>query len=246
MNKWKERAVSVLFPRRCPVCDEIVFPPEQKICPECIGKLAFIKEPACRKCGKEVVGENTEYCFDCSRHKRSFRYGAALLNYEETARASMVRIKYHNKREYLDFYAEAMAVKMGKKIWFMKADCLVPVPVHQKRHQKRGFNQAEVLAERLAKALYERGQLPYEMPVLKNVLVRTKNTMPQKELSPAERLKNLEQAFAVREIPEGVKSVILVDDIFTTGSTAEACTRALLRAGIEKVYFVCICIGSVG
>ena len=175
-----------------------------------------------------------EYCEDCTTHRHEYEYGVALINYDETARKSMVQIKYKNKREYLDFYGRAMALRFEKTIGRMQVDALVPIPVHRSRRRRRGFNQAEVLAEVMAEHL--------KLPVEAGVLVRTKKTLPQKELSAAERLKNLSGAFQTGEIPEGVKSVLLVDDIYTTGSTIEACTRVLKRAGIEKVYFAVICM----
>ncbi|SEU05503.1 ComF family protein [Lacrimispora sphenoides] len=227
--------VDLLFPRRCPVCDEIVMPKGGLICPECVKKLSFVKNPVCKRCGKEVISTDIEYCFDCVRHKRTFEYGRALLNYDETAGSSMAKIKYKNKREYLDFYEEAIYARYGKLIRRMEADVLVPVPVHPSRKKERGFNQAEILARRIGEHL--------GLAVCPSMLVRNKKTMPQKGLDPAGRLKNLEEAFSAGNMIEGVEGVILVDDIYTTGSTIEACTRALKKAGIKRVYFLAICIG---
>ncbi|WP_313187396.1 ComF family protein [Lacrimispora sp.] len=227
--------VDLLFPRRCPVCDEIVMPKGRLICPECVKKLSFVKNPVCKKCGKEVISPDMEYCFDCVRHKRTFEYGRALVNYDENAGSSMAKIKYKNKREYLDFYGEAICVRYGKLIRRMEADVLVPVPVHPSRKKERGFNQAEILARRIGERL--------GLVVCPSMLVRNKKTMPQKGLDPAGRLKNLEEAFSAGKMIEGVEGVILVDDIYTTGSTIEACTRALKKAGIKRVYFLAICIG---
>ena len=232
----KDLLVDWLYPRRCPVCDEIVMPKGELICLDCIKKLSFVKEPSCKRCGKELISEQMEYCLDCTRHKKSFEYGKALINYDETARRSVTRIKYQNKREYLDFYGAALCGRYEKQIRRMDAELLVPVPVHPSRRRERGFNQAELLADRIGERM---GLL-----VCKKALTRNKRTMPQKELNPAERLKNLEQAFEAGPIPEGIKGVILVDDIYTTGSTIEACTRALKRAGVRRVYFLTICIGQ--
>lgn len=225
-----------LFPRRCPVCHDIVMPKGNLICPACLPRLHFIKSPVCQKCGKEITNELAEYCYDCGKHRRSFEYGKALISYTDTARDSMVKIKYKNKREYLDFYIEALALRYGTVIRNMRADALVPVPVHPSRLKQRGYNQAGVLADGMGSRL--------GLSVSHTLLLRGKKTAPQKTLAPSERLKNLEQAFLIGEIPDGVESIILVDDIYTTGSTIEACTRALKRAGIKKVYFIAICIGS--
>ncbi|MBP3925612.1 MAG: ComF family protein [Clostridium sp.] len=225
--------LDALFPRRCPVCGTI---PEEgrAICPSCLSQLSFVSSPVCKKCGKEMETETMEYCLDCTRHKRSFAWGVSLLNYNEAAAHSMAAIKYKNKREYLDFYAEETMKRCKEKLLFMEADVLVPVPVHPARRRQRGFNQAELLAQALSVEL--------KLPVCSDVLRRTKKTEPQKDLTPSERLKNLEEAFEARAICG--RTVLLVDDIYTTGSTIEACTRALLKAGAKKVCFFTLCIGQ--
>ncbi|MDO4327817.1 MAG: ComF family protein [Lachnospiraceae bacterium] len=238
---WKEQAVSLLFPRRCPVCGEIVVPRGELICPDCKNELSFVSGSLCLKCGKELLSEDGEYCQDCMRRRRTFDRGAALLNYNEVSARSIAQIKYKNKREYLDFYSQEMVRRLGKRMYRMQADALIPVPVHPDRKRTRGYNQAEELANRIGKRT--------GIPVCSHVLVRSKKTAPQKELTPEQRLKNLEQAFSVkeetlREFWPKLDSVILVDDIYTTGSTIEACARVLKRAGIRKVSFISICIGG--
>ena len=232
--------VNLLYPRRCPVCGGIVFPEKDLIHPSCVPKLSPVKSPSCKKCGKEVISEQAEYCYDCSRHPKTFECGMALLNYNEAAKASMAAIKYKNRREYLDFYADALDYRFRKTILRLRPDVLIPVPVHPSRRRKRGFNQAEELAVRLSHR--------WNIPVDPKLLIRKKKTAPQRELNPAERLKNLRDAFAVNEeygktagIPE---TVLLVDDIYTTGSTAESCARALREAGVERVFVMVICIGA--
>lgn len=236
--------INLLFPRRCPVCGDIVVPEGALICPSCIPKLSPVMPPTCKKCGKEVFSEHMEYCLDCTRHKRSFQSGVALLNYNDTAQKSMAAIKYRNRREYLDFYAQAITFRYGKWMARIQPDALIPVPVHPARLRKRGFNQAEELANRLSRMT--------GIPVNSKLLIRTRKTAPQKELSPAERLNNLQQAFAVSSIFQHSDSislsipsrVILVDDIYTTGSTVESCSRILKQSGVEEVYYIAICIGK--
>lgn len=225
----------MLFPRRCPVCEGIVPSFGGLICPSCFQKLSFVKSPACKKCGKEVLDDRIEYCSDCARHSRSFQYGMALLNYNEAAARSMARIKYHNKREYLDFYAQAAAARYGKRIRKMNIDALIPVPIHPSKMRIRGFNQADILARKIGEIL--------EIPVYSDCLKRSRKTEPQKNLSSRERFKNLEHAFLAEKVPLEIHNVMLIDDIYTTGSTIEACTRALQKSGIKNVYFLAICIG---
>ena len=227
------RILDVLFPRRCPVCGEIVVPAGRFVCPSCLGRLSPVKEPVCKRCGKEISDPSEEYCDICRGKKRSFESGVALLNYNEAARKSMSWIKYENKREFLDFYGAALAYRYEKEIKRMRADCIVPVPVHSSRKRSRGFNQAEVLADIVGQKL--------GIPVEKKLLVRPKKTMPQKNLSASQRLRNLSGAFAAGTIPKGIRTVLIVDDIYTTGSTIEACSRVLKDAGIEQVYFAVLC-----
>ncbi|MBQ5699633.1 MAG: ComF family protein [Lachnospiraceae bacterium] len=237
MKKFKKEAIlNILFPRRCPVCGGIVKPAGRLICPSCFRELSFVKSPTCKKCGKEIEDETMEFCEDCMAHRHTFEYGMALLNYNDAAKNSMVQIKYHNKREYLDFYGAALAVRFEREIRKMKVDAIVPVPVHPSRRRKRGFNQAEVLAKILGERL--------GIPVKSELLKRTKKTLPQKELTVGERLKNLSGAFWAGEIPSDIRRVLLVDDIYTTGSTVEACTRVLKASGVETIYFVVICMAG--
>ncbi len=229
----------LLFPRRCPVCGGIVTPKEEMVCVPCREKLSVVRQPVCKKCGKEVADEKVEYCLDCTRHKRSFESGRALLNYNEAASRSMAAIKYKNRREYLDFYGAAMGRRFGRVVREWKAEALVPVPVHPSRRRTRGFNQAEELARRLSR---EWGIL-----VDADLLIRDRKTMPQRDLNPAERLKNLQKAFQINPARAGKdmwNRVALVDDIYTTGSTMEACSRVLREAGVKEVYFLAICIGN--
>ena len=240
LNDWLAASfpgpVNLLFPRRCPVCGDIVLPVGELICPGCRKKLSPVKEPRCMKCGKELLREEEEYCFDCLRHPGSFARGYSVFNYTDEASDSMAAVKYKNRREYLDFYGEEAIRRLAEPFSRKRPDCLIPVPVHPKRLRKRGFNQAGVLADRIGEA--------FGIPVREDLLVRVKNTSPQKDLSPAERLKNLRSAFrAGGPVPPGMRTAMIVDDIYTTGATMEACTRILLEAGFSEVSFFTIFIG---
>lgn len=236
MNFLINIILDLLFPRRCPVCGQIVMPKGSLICPGCVKKLSWVRGPVCKCCGKGIISGTMEYCPDCAAHPRSFSHGMALFNYNEISAPSLAMVKYHDRREYLDFYAEAAYRRYAKTIARLSPDLIIPVPVHKSRLKKRGFNQAEEFGKRLSGYL--------GIPVSSEFLVRPKKTAPQKDLGPALRLKNLEQAFFCKKLPSGVKKVLLIDDIYTTGSTAEACARALKKAGAGQVYLLVIAIGS--
>ena len=203
----RRTAADLLFPRRCPVCGGVAMPKGRLICPACLKQLSFVSSPACMKCGKEIGSRDQEYCADCIRRKKSFTRGFALLNYDSRAAVSMAAVKYHNKREYLDFYARAAALRFEKQFRQAGIQVIVPVPVHASRLKTRGFNQAAVLAEKLSAEL----GIPWE-----ELLIRVKKTDPQKSLGSAERLKNLRGAFEAEQEAGKWERVLLVDDIYTT------------------------------
>ena len=209
----------LLYPPRCPACHDLVRG-DGRICPECRKLLSYVTGPICCKCGK---------------HKKSFDGGIALLNYDDIARESMVKFKYGQRKEYGLFYAEEIARLYGSRISRFAADGIVPVPVHISRLRFRGYNQAQVVAERLGEML--------SLPVFDKALLRTRKTVAQKELNAAQRMRNLMSVMKAGIEARGLRRVILVDDIYTTGSTMEACTRVLMAAGVEAVMPVCICIG---
>lgn len=224
------------YPHRCVVCDGVFFLSNREwIHPECRKKLSFAVEPRCFGCGRTLADETAEYCPDCRRRRRSFVRNVAALHYNEAARDSVVRFKYHGRQQYAIAYAEEIWRLRKEDILSFKADALIPVPVHRARLLKRGYNQAELLAEELSKLS--------GIPLRRDVLFRPKKTAAQKALGPEARIRNLQNAFAVKGSVKGLGTVILVDDIFTTGSTMEACTRVLKAAGIRTVYGVTLCVG---
>lgn len=235
--KLVKQILRILYPQTCPVCGEIVMPVGELICPGCKEKVSYIKGPTCMKCGKSVESERTEYCFDCRQLPKNYKRNLALVNYTPVISSSLSKVKYHNCRQNLDFFCEEILYSYGKIIQSWRAQALIPVPIHPSRRRKRGFNQTEEMGKRLEERL--------KIPMDCNILFRYKKTMPQKELSDRQRLKNLEQAFtASLDAGRKYQTVILLDDIYTTGSTAEACTKALKRAGVKNVYMLTIAIGK--
>ncbi|MCI8550889.1 MAG: ComF family protein [Lachnospiraceae bacterium] len=228
-----------IYPRRCPVCNEVLPFGPFCICDGCRKKLSFVSQPVCMGCGKEMKKSGfdsfgaEEYCPDCMRHEKCFSGGIALLNYDETAKKLMAGLKYKNRREYAGFLAEEMVRRHGKKILRLRADGLVPVPIHRKRRRERGYNQAELLAKELSWRL--------SLPV-KQLLSRMEDTQAQKKLGYEARQKNEAGAFTARDC-NGMGNLLLVDDIYTTGATAQACTKALLEAGAGKVWLLNMAIG---
>ncbi len=232
-----ETILDLIYPPRCPVCDRAA-DRYLRIHPACERLLPVIKEPRCKKCSKPVSRAEDEFCYDCGRRAFSYERGTSLYLYNARMSRSMAGLKYKGRREFGAFYGHRLGKLCGRQIRAMRADVIVPVPVHPARERMRGYNQAEVIARALSEEV--------QIPVVTGVLVRVKKTMPQKNLDDKARLKNLIEAFAVRDEGGRIRgrTVLLVDDIYTTGSTVEACTRVLLAAGAKRVFFATVCIGN--
>ncbi len=222
----------LFFPRRCAVCDEVLPYGTEGVCQACGRKLPFIEEPRCFRCGKTVENEETEFCGDCMRKEHLFRQGFPVLRYVPPVSDAMAALKYHGRAEYADFYGKLMAEHFADRWKEIAPDCLVPVPVHPHRLRKRGYNQAALLAQAMSRSL--------GIPVNENLLIRSADTTAQKKLSREERALNLRSAFQPGpETPP--PCVLLVDDIYTTGATVDACTEVLLASGAKRVYSTSVC-----
>ena len=211
-------------------------PRRPRICPECLMRISVISPPYCMKCSKPLEDDLQELCQDCERKNHVFTRGVGAFSYSKAMKKSMYGFKYNNRREYGKYYADVIWEKYGSTIMSWNADALVPVPLHRARLRKRGYNQAQVLAKEIEKLS--------GVKVVDNVLIRTKNTKPQKELTDKERNNNIESAFQMSTNDLKYNKVILVDDIYTTGATINECAKALLDGGVGKVYFIAACIGN--
>lgn len=239
-NKMRESKIfnflELIYPGRCPICECILGIGQNKICKVCDKSLSYVKEPKCKKCGKSIEGDDTEYCYDCTRHQHDYEQGVAVFEYDEHIKASIYRFKYKNKREYANFYVQEIVRCYGDKIRSWNPDILIPIPLHKSKYKKRGFNQAEIVAKKVGKEL--------QIPVSSKILMRQKKTLPQKELTTKERQNNVKRAFKIVDNKVKLQVVVLIDDIYTTGSTIDAAAKVLKEAGAYKVYYISISIGK--
>ena len=229
----------MLFPVRCPVCDRPVRYQERKegICTECRKRLPLIKNNRCFKCGRMLEKPGEEFCRDC-RERRTVHFyekGLALCCYNDIMRESLYKMKYQGRREYAETYGRIMARYFGNVIKRTGVEGIIPVPLHPKRERERGYNQAALLARAFGR---ESG-----IPVYENYLVRARHTPPMKSLSIAERQNNLKRAFKIRHNDVKLSIIIIIDDIYTTGSTIDAMSREFRKAGVERIYFMTLAIG---
>ena len=239
------RALDLIYPRHCPICDGLVGMFEFRdgrirraalAHRQCLKKIEYVKDPTCQKCGKPLGRDSTEeYCEDCRRTKHLFDRGFSVFVYRSIS-GSIYRFKYMGRKEYADFYGLATKKRLGKRLKSLGIEVIVPVPMYREKERKRGYNQAEVYARAVSKVL----GIPMETCLIR----RVRNTAPMKELDAVRRRNNLKKAFIMPQNDVKFKCVLIIDDIYTTGSTIDEIAHEFRMAGVEKVYFLTLAIGQ--
>lgn len=232
MNIWK-KILGIIYPKTCCFCGKVS---EKELCDVCAKKVIYIEEPRCKCCGKPVRYAEQEYCYDCQKNTHAYEQGKSLWIHKMPVSLSIYQFKYKNRRIYGEFYAKEMARLYGNLIRFWGVEVIVPIPLHRRKKRLRGYNQAAVIAKQLGKIM--------GIPVDCNSIVRNRYTRPQKELNDKERKQNLKQAFSVTNKWKNYKRVLLIDDIYTTGSTIDTVAEELKKNGVQKVWFLTISIGQ--
>lgn len=229
------------LPPRCAGCGLIV-EGDDRFCQSCWSALHFLTEPCCSTCGVPFdidLGEGA-CCPSCLADPPPWKSARAALRYDDVARSIAHRLKYSRRTGLARLMAGLMASRIAPQL--QQAEdaedkgqwLILPVPLHRWRLWGRGFNQSLVIARHLAQTLC--------LPVDAFALKRVKATRPLYELSHKERKKILSGAFAIdpehAHIIKG-KTILLIDDIYTSGATARACTEVLMKAGAHAVHLLC-------
>lgn len=221
--------LDILFPPRCGVCNvHLRVPGGDAICDECRNRLRPLEDPVCCLCGMEVYAgsDRGTICGECLKSTPPFELARSLFHYGEELRVLLAGLKYRRDTSVIAVLGEL--IQGCELSIFQSCDYVVPVPLHKKRLQQRGFNQSLLLA----KILFQHN----DPRIVANLLRRTRNTVPQVSLDGKERRKSLRNVFKVNPgVDISGATICLVDDVYTTGTTVSECSRGLLRGGAGRV-----------
>ena len=229
-----QNAADIIFPPQCLSCRTSIGI-GGSLCPDCWEDMSFISDPQCEICGLpfELEAADGILCGSCIKTPPPYQTARSVLKYDDKSRNLITNFKYGDKIHACDNFAKWMA-RAGKKT-IENSDVITPVPLHRIRLFTRRYNQSALLTNSLKKIT--------GIPAYNELLIRNKHTRPQVGLLPKQRKENVKGVFSLnpkyKHFIEG-KSVILVDDVMTTGATIEACSKILKKSGAHKVNVLTI------
>lgn len=226
--------VDFLLPPRCTISGEIVEYPGA-LAPKAWAELDFISDPCCVQCGMpfDFKIEETVQCGACLEEAPYFDKSRSALVYNDKSKKAILGFKHSDQTHASISFANLMT-RAGNEL-IEKSDIIIPVPLHPKRLWFRRYNQAALLAKDIAKKSNKKSVL--------DLLKRIHHTPTQGLMNKSKRKENVKNAFAVNpkfaEMVHG-KTILVVDDVFTTGATLNACAQTLKKAGAKEVYTLCL------
>ena len=214
-----------VYPPVCAGCER----PNYRFCPDCLSRVILLKASICPFCGKNIQSSQLT-CVDCSGEALYFTKTASWAEYTEPLRSAIHALKYKNDIGLAEYFSQFLIRLLEEKRWDF--NLVVPVPLYKKRLRERSYNQSALIARQVANYF----QVEYSSTFLK----RTKDTGSQITRSGVERRTALIDAFSGNPAKLKGKKVLLLDDIITTGSTVNFCSKALMEAGVEEVNVISI------
>ena len=228
--------LAFLFPPYCLLCDSLLEEGERIVCKGCWARLEIISDCFCQCCGSRLISGRT-ICNSCLKEGYHFSFNRSLGPFDQKYKTLIHHLKYERMT--------GLASKLGEKLLFIikwgprfaPAQGVVPVPLHPTKLRERGYNQSLLLAQEVSKGS--------GLSLIDDALLKVRRTKSQTKLDLEQRVENVKGAFKVfsRGKVEG-KRLILVDDVFTTGSTLNSCAEALMEAGAKEVYGLTLAIAK--
>jgi ComF family protein len=231
MTPFWHALIDFFFPPKCLFCGNGLGElPDDHPCPLCTERIKFFSYPRCPRCGLgfgDTPGED-HLCSKCLTEERYFTRARAIGPYEGLMADAIHRFKYQGASRLAKPLGTFLAEYEDSEFPFSEFELILSVPLHPRRLRQRGFNQSLLLARCVSRA--------HSIPLDFASLQRTRHTEPQTQLSGPERQKNIRGAFEVRRAGAiAEKHILLIDDVFTTGSTVQECAKVLLKAGAKQV-----------
>lgn len=234
IKKLYKFLLNLIFVPKCIFCKKILsLETDFFVCEDCLKTLPYVKGFVCKICGKPIdMVYGNPLCFDCKNNKIYFEKAISVFFYEKNVRNAVISLKFHKNT----FVAKTLAGYMAEKAReFKEIDYITFVPLHKKRLKKRGYNQSFLLAQKISEN--------QNIPILENLLIKSVETKVQSSLSKKERIQNIKNSFEVnKEIDIKNKVLLLVDDVLTTGATANECAKMLKKSGAKRVFVLTLAV----
>lgn len=246
-NFWdylKEGVLNLVYPLSCRNCGRPIKESRgYSLCEDCLKLIKLISPPYCYQCGKpflkEVDFEEEAKCADCLAKKYPYYFTRSVAYYQGVLREGIHLLKFQKQVKLVQPLGNLMVNFLVKDVFIKikEIDLILPVPLFKEDYLKRGFNQSSVLAKYIADY--------FSLSFSEDLLIKEKMNLSQVGLSKAERKNNVRKVYTLNaSFPiNGLSRILLIDDIFTTGATIEACCGELKKAGIEKIYVLTLARG---
>lgn len=235
LSDFIDGALNLIFPLNCLICQRGLESGNKKyLCRHCWAKIRLIEEPVCSQCGRPSA---LPMCSSCKRRRYHFQTARAAGLYEGILRECIHLFKYSKKVHLAQPLGNLLTALMRNNGSLGKASLLVPVPLDGRRYREREFNQAYLLAQVVSHY--------FGIPISFRNLRRTRTALPQTQLNRKQREENIKGLFQVKKAKEyRGKTILIIDDVFTTGSTANECAKVISQAGAREVNILTVARGE--
>lgn len=231
-----ESILNIFFPRnlKCIFCNKEINDGDiYSLCEECKTKVSFIKGNVCKFCGRNT--KNGDICLECEKNRYYFNNGISILEYNDISKKLILNLKY-NKKTYISYYFGKMIYDKLVLDDLLDFDIITFVPSSKKKKRKRGYNPSELVAKYVSRF----SGIPY-----KKLLIKEKDTIELKNLNRMQRKLTVKDSFKIKEVDLHIDKCLVIDDVFTTGSTINECSRTLYEHYLCDITIATVYVGNI-